>query len=143
MRGGDLHWIWSPYALYQEVDWMYGVKALKENNGFTSGQALMNLIETFLNFVYVYQVHIDPTPAAPLVGIVAATMTLSKTVLYWVQEGFCGLCNIGHNTLFDVTLLWIVPNGIWLVVPSFVIWRLWKDISSALKVASEKSVKVQ
>lgn len=22
MKGGDLHWIWSPYALYQEVDYV-------------------------------------------------------------------------------------------------------------------------
>jgi hypothetical protein len=22
MKGGDLHWIWKPYALYQEVDYV-------------------------------------------------------------------------------------------------------------------------
>lgn len=22
MKGGDLHWIWSPYALYQEIDYV-------------------------------------------------------------------------------------------------------------------------
>lgn len=22
MVGGDLHWIWSPYALYQEIDYV-------------------------------------------------------------------------------------------------------------------------
>lgn len=22
MRGGDLHWIWSPYSLYQDIDYV-------------------------------------------------------------------------------------------------------------------------
>jgi hypothetical protein len=22
MVGGDLHWIWQPYSIYQEVDWV-------------------------------------------------------------------------------------------------------------------------
>lgn len=56
MRGGDLHWIWSPYALYQEVDlvchgWLYspsmklirsqvyGIRALENNEGFTNAQS--------------------------------------------------------------------------------------------------------
>jgi hypothetical protein len=61
MVGGDLHWIWKPYTIYQEVDYVrrivsdhvdanldrdawdfagqvYGVKALQENNGFTNAQ---------------------------------------------------------------------------------------------------------
>jgi hypothetical protein len=63
MVGGDLHWIWEPYGLYQEVDYVryissiecgwgtnydrnigacgrqvYGVKALQENSGFPSAQ---------------------------------------------------------------------------------------------------------
>ena len=55
MRGGDLHWIWTGYEIYQEVDWVsrrsappgqiadsppqvYGVKALQENDGFPSAQ---------------------------------------------------------------------------------------------------------
>jgi len=67
MVGGDLHWIWKPYAIYQEVDYVrrivsdqvdanldrdtwgfvgqvYGVKALQENNGFTNAQCKCLLI---------------------------------------------------------------------------------------------------
>jgi hypothetical protein len=68
MVGGDLHWIWAPYGLYQEIDYVrrivfdrsggdanhnpnswlgwiqiYGVKALQENNGFTNAQCKFSL----------------------------------------------------------------------------------------------------
>ena len=73
MIGGDLHWIWEPYGLYQSIDWVrrvvcdqlnanldhdarafvgqvYGVKALEENNGFTSAQGKCLLIVAYLSF---------------------------------------------------------------------------------------------
>ena len=74
MVGGDLHWIWNPYAIYQEVDYvrrivsdrvdwdanldrdswgfvgqMYGVKALQENNGFTNAQGKCLVIVVVLS----------------------------------------------------------------------------------------------
>ena len=73
--------------------------------------ALLNLVESFLNFLYIYKTHFAPTPVAPLIGLVGATMTLSKTALYCAQEYFCNYCSVGHNTLFDLIVLWIIPNG--------------------------------
>jgi len=140
MVGGDLHWIWKPYALYQEIDYVYGLKALDENNGFTSAQAFLNIVETLLNLAYVYLAHISQWSAAPVVGFAAATMTFSKTVLYWAQEYYCGGCAIGHNTLADLVVYWIIPNGLWILVPSAIVWRLGKDIAGAL-VAVERSSK--
>jgi len=26
MVGGDLHWIWKPYALYQEIDYVRSIE---------------------------------------------------------------------------------------------------------------------
>jgi hypothetical protein len=72
MVGGDLHWIWKPYEIYQEVDYVrrivsdqvdanldrdawgvvgqvYGVKALQENNGFTNAQCKCLLIAAVLS----------------------------------------------------------------------------------------------
>jgi len=49
MVAGDLHWIWKPYAIYQEVDWVYGFKALLENNGFTNAQCKCLLIVAVLS----------------------------------------------------------------------------------------------
>lgn len=56
MRGGDLHWIWSPYSLYQDIDYVrhalrprvvslshapsqvYGLRAFENQEGFTNAQ---------------------------------------------------------------------------------------------------------
>ena len=49
----------------------------------------MNVVETILNFLYVYLAAIDGRPQAravsPLVGFSVALMTFWKTVLYWLQ----------------------------------------------------------
>ncbi|ETW79693.1 hypothetical protein HETIRDRAFT_124417 [Heterobasidion irregulare TC 32-1] len=135
MKGGDLHWIWKPYEIYQEIDYVrvYGVKALAENNGFTNAQSALNIVETLLNLLYAYLAHISHSPIAPAVGFASVTMTLSKTVLYWLNEYFCGWCSIGHNAPRDLLVYWIIPNGIWLVVPSCVLYTLGRDIARALR----------
>ena len=71
----------------------------------------MNLVETALNVYYVYAQHVLASPSAPLIGFASAVMTLSKTVLYWMQEYYCGGCAVGHNDMWTLFWLWIVPNG--------------------------------
>jgi hypothetical protein len=73
--------------------------------------ALLNIIETLINITYLYLAHIAQWPAAPMIGFGAALMTLSKTLLYLAQEYYCGFCAVGHNKVWDLVLLWIVPNG--------------------------------
>lgn len=73
--------------------------------------AFMNLVETALNVYYVYAQHVLASPSAPLIGLASAVMTLSKTVLYWMQEYYCGGCAVGHNDAFTLFWFWIVPNG--------------------------------
>jgi len=147
MKGGDLHWIWKPYALYQEVDYVYGVRALENNEGFTSAQSLLNLIETALNVYYVYLANVLGSPAAPVVGFAAVVMTFSKTVLYWAQEYFCGWCSIGHNNMADLLLMWILPNGLWILFPGLIMWKFGKDIGAALhtnaRATKKKGAKTQ
>ncbi|KAJ7843109.1 hypothetical protein B0H14DRAFT_2779466 [Mycena olivaceomarginata] len=95
MEGGDLHWIWAPYSIYQNV---YGVAALEHGDGFTNAQSLLN-------------------------------------------EYYCNYCAVGHNSLRDLIQYWIIPNGFWLVVPSFIVWRLGKDLVADLNLAHAASVK--
>jgi len=142
MKGGDLHWLWKPYALYQEIDYVYGIPALERGDGFTNAQSILNIIETLMNVTYVYLAHVSQWPGAPLIGFGAALMTVSKTILYWLQEYFCGFCAIGHNTLSDLLLLWILPNGLWIVVPSFIILRLGKDLANSLNFADAQLKKI-
>ncbi|KDR70191.1 hypothetical protein GALMADRAFT_255048 [Galerina marginata CBS 339.88] len=142
MKGGDLHWIWKPYALYQEVDYVYGIPALEAGNGFTNAQSLLNVIETIMNICYVYLAHVAQWPGAPIIGFGAALMTLSKTVLYWAQEYYCGFCAVGHNNWSDLFLLWIIPNGLWIIVPIFIIAQFGKDLTQALNFADAQSRKI-
>ena len=64
-----------------------------------------------MNIAYLYLAHVAGSPAAPLLGFASATMTLSKTVLYWLQEYYCGGCAVGHNDLQTLVVYWIIPNG--------------------------------
>ncbi|GLB41261.1 hypothetical protein LshimejAT787_0904760 [Lyophyllum shimeji] len=139
MRGGDLHWLWKPYSIYQDIDYVYGLPALQSNNGFTSAQALLNVIETLLNITYLYFAHVAAWPPASLIGFASASMTLSKTILYWAQEYYCGFCGIGHNTASDLVVYWIIPNGLWIVVPALVLVRLGKDLAQSINFASRAS----
>jgi len=142
MKGGDLHWIWKPYGIYQEIDYIYGMPSFLSGNGFTNAQSLLNIIETLLNITYVYLAHIAQWPPAPIIGFGATLMTLSKTLLYWAQEYYCGYCSIGHNNLWDVVLLWMVPNGVWIVVPTFVVLQFGKDLAESLNFAARESRKI-
>ncbi|GKT52987.1 hypothetical protein ColTof3_00326 [Colletotrichum tofieldiae] len=130
MPGGHLHWpLYVPYALYGEVDHVYGWKAFNAGNGFTSAQGALNAVETVMYLVYVWlyfsRGKAVEGPAgvkkavggragalAIVVGFSAAVMTLSKTVLYWANEYFSGFDNIGHNSPMDLLFLWIIPNEI-------------------------------
>ncbi|KAK2877052.1 hypothetical protein FQN49_001459 [Arthroderma sp. PD_2] len=40
----------------------------------------------------------------------ACLMTLSKTALYWLNEVYSGFDNVGHNDLFSLIFLWIIPK---------------------------------
>ncbi|KAK7023141.1 hypothetical protein R3P38DRAFT_2957741 [Favolaschia claudopus] len=138
MEGGDLHWLWSPYSIYQRV---YGIPALEEGDGFTNAQSLMNVLETLLNLFYLYTAHVSAWPPAPLIGFTAASLTLAKTILYWAQEYFCNYCAVGHNSLYDLTVYWLIPNGFWIVVPTLIVWQLGKDLVGSLNLAHAASVK--
>ncbi|PHH80746.1 hypothetical protein CDD82_1537 [Ophiocordyceps australis] len=148
MAGGWLHWpLWVPYTLYGEVDHVYGWKAWEARNGFTGAQAFLNLVETVLYLGYLWlalRVVQDGGKGsgrmaglAVLLGFSAAVMTLSKTVLYWMNEYYSGFDNIGHNAFVQLLFLWIIPNGAWLVGSTYMIWSLGSDILKGLEAASK------
>jgi len=141
MPGGFLHApIWSPYALYGTVDYIYGFPAWNANNGFTAAQATLNVVETVGYVVYLAlvlggvekgTVVKDGRGAlegklgwlgegrvlsgrkagwAVMLGFAISVMTVSKTVLYWLNEAFSGFANIGHNSLVALVFLWVIPK---------------------------------
>ncbi|KAG6918812.1 hypothetical protein DXG01_011564 [Tephrocybe rancida] len=118
---------------------MYGIPALEANNGFTNAQSLLNVVETLLNILYLYLAHVVAWPPASLIGFTSASLTLSKTILYWAQEYYCGFCGIGHNTVSDLLIYWIIPNGLWIVVPTVIVAQLGKDLTQSLNFAAKAS----
>ncbi|SPO34754.1 related to Adiponectin receptor 1 [Pseudozyma flocculosa] len=141
MKGGDLAWIWSPYELYGGIDYIYGPTAWDAKDGFPAAQSILNVAETFLNFVYLYLAHVrrsaSAMAAAPLVGFAAVVMTFSKTVLYWLNDYCCGWCKTGHNNWHDRFFLWIVPNGLWLLVPGLIIYSFGAEMFANLRQLPE------
>lgn len=140
MAGGWLQYpLWQPYDLYATVDYIYGWPAFERRDGFTAAQASMNVLETigyfyylWLLYVYGQQESVDGRGAmsrkrmgwfahaqavhgkwagrAALVLFGVSLMTLSKTVLYWLNEYCSGFKNIGHNDASTIFFLWIVPK---------------------------------
>ncbi|KAK4234462.1 hypothetical protein C8A03DRAFT_18636 [Achaetomium macrosporum] len=159
MPGGALHWpLWVPYKLYGEVDHMYGFKQWHLRNGFAAAQSVMNAVETLLYLGYLWVWHRQGREVVPgrkkavsgragavavVLGFSAAVMTVSKTVLYWLNEYFSDFDNIGHNMLLDLVFLWIIPNGAWLVFPSMLmIYDMGAEIVDGLSRASPQTVKM-
>ncbi|KFZ08993.1 hypothetical protein V502_09008 [Pseudogymnoascus sp. VKM F-4520 (FW-2644)] len=176
MPGGKYHWpLWVPYELYGRTDYIYGWKAYNEKNGFTAAQTVMNLIETvgyvtYLGLILKFgkqsvahgrgapknagwlgqerSLTGDKAAYAALVAYSSAILTVAKTMLYWLNEYYSGFGNIGHNTLPDLILLWIIPNGAWLVLPAYISYIMGSEILEGLAIAagsakSENDVKAE
>ncbi|KAJ6119533.1 hypothetical protein N7523_003813 [Penicillium sp. IBT 18751x] len=169
MPGGRLHSpIWTPYALYGTVDYIYGWPAYNARNGFTAAQTVMNIVETIGYIYYLWIVYFHGSTVtsgrnarktekglvwmltgdkvvpgrigaiAALVAYTASAMTLSKTVLYWLNEIFSGFDNIGHNDMSAIIFLWIIPNGLWIVFPTYNMYCLGLEILNALEQATPR-----
>ncbi|KAL0959178.1 hypothetical protein HGRIS_014459 [Hohenbuehelia grisea] len=142
MKGGDLEWIWSPaYDAYQEIDQLYGIKALEHGDGFTNAQALLNVVETFLNLTSVYLSYFTSSPWAIVIALTSAVMTASKTALYFAQEHYCGYCNVGHND-WQGLATWGVPLLFWFLISAVVVIVLGKQISGQFQTNHKGDGKV-
>ncbi|KIW06391.1 uncharacterized protein PV09_02844 [Verruconis gallopava] len=164
MPGGRLHWpLYVPYALYGTVDYVYGFPHLDRREGFGPAQALCNAVETVMYLVYAYlafrygrsetavpgsglslaslgfaprKIVGREAGLAALLGFAAAVMTFWKTVLYWLIEFYNGFQNIGHNPIDRLILLWIIPNGAWLVGAGYMMYACGSDILRGLEMAA-------
>ncbi|KAG9547469.1 hypothetical protein KCV04_g21065, partial [Aureobasidium melanogenum] len=165
--------LWVPYELYGQIDHVYGWPAYNSGNGFTAAQSALNVVECagyiyYLYLVYAYgrtegnvqgtgapdKEHVGkPGQSRTVYGKTAAQavlllygvalMTLSKTVLYWLNEAFSGFANIGHNSASDVFFLWVLPNGLWIVLPIYLVYVSAKEILEGLEVAVSSTKKSQ
>lgn len=112
---GKWNFLFEPYNIFIEVDPRY--KDLKDT--FVIGQSFMNLLEMCLNIVILMMQNSSKSGLAVLLAFMVSTMTLSKTVFYFlVSSKLCGGHHfLSHNDWRTVIFLFIVPNGIWIVLP--------------------------
>lgn len=139
--------LFTPYALYGTVDYMYGWPAYNASNGFTAAQASLNLLETIGYVGYLWIVWRRGEGGkraltggwggmAVLVGFAVSVMTVSKTILYQLNEYFSGFENIGHNDAVSLVFLYVIPNYAWIAFPSYMTYSFAKDILRGLAIAS-------
>ncbi|TKA75922.1 hypothetical protein B0A49_04629 [Cryomyces minteri] len=118
--GGKYHSpVWVPYALYGTIDYIYGWPAYNAHNGFTAAQGTLNIVESIGYVVYLWIVYTHGNPAN----------------VKGLNEYFSGFENIGHNDPFTLFFMWIIPNGAWLVLPSYMMYVFVQEILQGLEAA--------
>ncbi|KAF9532669.1 hypothetical protein CPB83DRAFT_890853 [Crepidotus variabilis] len=139
MEGGDLRWIWSFFDIYERIDNVYSIKGYYEKAGFGPAAAVLNIIETTLNLLYLYFVHVAPNDMAPIFGFSGAGLTLAKTTLWALQEHFCQHCSYaaGMTNFTEFFKFWIAPTVVWYIFCSSIVVTLGTDMASALSGRTE------
>ncbi|KAE8338430.1 hypothetical protein BDV24DRAFT_87567 [Aspergillus arachidicola] len=157
--------MWIPYARYGAIDYTYSWPAFNARNGFPAAQAVLNLVECIGYIYYLWMVYRHGVSAsggrgqrkakkglmwmlrtekvvsgrtgatALLVAYSASLATLSKTVVYLLNEVFSGFDNIGHNDAITLIFLWIIPNGLWIIFPGYNSYVLGAEIVASLESA--------
>ncbi|KJK62437.1 hypothetical protein P875_00095411 [Aspergillus parasiticus SU-1] len=160
--------MWIPYARYGAIDYIYSWPAFNARNGFPAAQTVLNLVECIGYIYYLWMVYRHGVSAsggrgqrkakkglmwmlrtekvvsgrtgatALLVAYSASLATLSKTVVYLLNEVFSGFDNIGHNDAITLIFLWIIPkgaSGLWIIFPGYNSYVLGAEIVASLESA--------
>jgi hypothetical protein len=72
--------------------------------------------------------------------VLQITEAILLTSCTGLNEYYSSYANVGHNDLASLIVLWIIPNGAWLVVPSYMIYVYGKEIISALNTAGRSGL---
>ena len=71
--------------------------------------------------------------SALLWAFAAALVTWTKTVLYFAIELVGGRPSTGQASTLSFALYFLLLNGIWILVPTLILWSTSKRISAALQ----------
>jgi len=166
MAGGFLQWpVWKPYEIYASIDYVYGWPAWEANEGFAAAQGYLNIIETIGYGLYIMILYNHGTSAAGgrgvqfgqgvegwfaggrkvqgtaasravLIAFSASIMTWSKTLLYFLNEACSNFKNVKHNDWATLIPLYIVMNGLWFTLSSYMVYVFGAEIIEGLDAAS-------
>ena len=122
---GELGFIWSfAYTIYMATDLSYA----DVGNRVIEAMAVMSIGEACLVAIALMWDKRGAVRKAHLLAFVAAALTCAKTMLFFLVEGMYGWHSIAHNDLVSMLAFYIVPNGVWIVVPFMVAITLAKRI---------------
>lgn len=126
MPGQSMAWIWYFYKYYVTVDQRYS----DIGDAYVYAQSLLNYAEVVLNIIAIvmhYRQSKHTIPTAFMVNV----MTMWKTVLYFLM--FSDLCTGSEyrrgNTLFQEVFIMVIPNIVWIFVPTAAMVQLWGHIT--------------
>jgi hypothetical protein len=111
--GGSLAWLWVPYAKYITIDTGYA----DLDNDFLVAQQIMSLIEIIIDIVALYFNYKRKISLAILLIFSTLLLTGFKTILVFLLEAVSGFKHVGHNAVYDLIFLYILPNSLWLIFP--------------------------
>jgi hypothetical protein len=97
------------------VDLSYG----DPGNGFVRAQAIVSVLELAMVAVALW---FRRRPLGVLLVFGASLLTAAKTILILLIEVVTRGEHVGHNPTADLVLLYLLPNGVWVVMPLVVAW---------------------
>jgi hypothetical protein len=127
LPGYPLSKFWGVFSYYLPVDKSFG----DMKNSFLVAWSYINAVEAALSFLAVYR---NGEPIALILGLLASCVSLTKTSLFLLNELAGGMKGIGHNALFDMGLWYILPWGLFMVVPAAVAFTLASQMLTKLEV---------
>ena len=83
--------------------------------------------------------HFRGSPLCQLTAFSAALMTFWKTVLYGTIEVASGGRNTAQASLFDFVFLYVIPNGLWIIFPGYIICVLGRRFAAQLTAGQPKA----
>ncbi|KAI9721859.1 MAG: hypothetical protein M1828_004954 [Chrysothrix sp. TS-e1954] len=125
------------YLVYLALVWQYGAEVGGKGRGAPKSKPSADGYMAYLEVLRrPRMVQGSMGVWAALIGFTMSVMTVSKTVLYFLNELCSGFSHIGHNSFATLLPLWIIPNGAWLLLPSYMIYVFGAEILQGLEVAS-------
>lgn len=87
MPGHKLHSpLWTPYALYGTIDYIYGWPAFNARNGFTAAQTMMNLVESAAYVYYLWVVYRHGVSVVPTSGRAKPAKQQKKGIAWFLKD---------------------------------------------------------
>jgi hypothetical protein len=122
-------YVW--WVLYTKHDKRYG----DMKDGWVVAQSWLNALEVAFQLIAVLASLLKINQFANKLALVVSTMTLYKTVIYFLIEYFEDYKFTKHNSEKDLMLMVVIPSGVWIVMSAIVALQSWAKLRLGERVA--------